>query len=526
MFKRTIAIIALLFTSITPLHAEDLSYLNRTISWSDSSPIHQSPVAYSFSNGSGNPCESGWKTGCDPKTGEIEVVNFIPNCDLPGGTDKRLDCIDSVFANVDGKRVKGKRVTNQNGIDDRYSFSEIPEYGVAKSSAYEIYTFEGLSHSKGNLYMVYPWSSKWISKGVKGDPTYVFLIAPAYQDPMWNCALLHTANDLCWLTGSFLKNVEFTLDVRFGDVPSGWFSGRITDPSIRISNAIDGRTLVSFTGVSQAVPSINKNYFYIDEAQRDEWTKLSKNWPWLSWDVLSQSGMRYSSGIPYPSDAITQYEEIVSRVSTFNNADELKNIWRVDSKPGVNWSSGKSECIKSGLTGVVSSNSMTYANSIPSWDAASNSLVYSMASPHTALGKEFVGRYDLLISEQVGKCLWSLKSLTPSAEISVTGANGEKKVITATSKIVDGFYKFTAAGFTFSSNKISVKMLSDGSNPINTSQSEVMPSPAPLVAPTPIVTQSPAPVAVKKISITCVKGKVQKKVTAVNPKCPTGYKKK
>jgi hypothetical protein len=34
-----------------------------------------------------------------------------------------------------------------------------------------------------------------------------------------------------------------------------------------------------------------------------------------------------------------------------------------------------------------------------------------------------------------------------------------------------------------------------------------------------------APV-VKKTTITCVKGKTSKKVTAVNPKCPTGYKKK
>ena len=33
-------------------------------------------------------------------------------------------------------------------------------------------------------------------------------------------------------------------------------------------------------------------------------------------------------------------------------------------------------------------------------------------------------------------------------------------------------------------------------------------------------------VVVKKTTITCVKGKTTKKVTAVNPKCPTGYKKK
>ena len=32
--------------------------------------------------------------------------------------------------------------------------------------------------------------------------------------------------------------------------------------------------------------------------------------------------------------------------------------------------------------------------------------------------------------------------------------------------------------------------------------------------------------ATKKTSITCIKGKLVKKVTAVNPKCPAGYKKK
>ena len=39
--------------------------------------------------------------------------------------------------------------------------------------------------------------------------------------------------------------------------------------------------------------------------------------------------------------------------------------------------------------------------------------------------------------------------------------------------------------------------------------------------PTPKSTISP-----KKITITCLKGKVIKKVTGINPKCPSGYKKK
>ena len=33
-------------------------------------------------------------------------------------------------------------------------------------------------------------------------------------------------------------------------------------------------------------------------------------------------------------------------------------------------------------------------------------------------------------------------------------------------------------------------------------------------------------ITIKKTTITCIKGKVTKKVTAVKPKCPSGYKKK
>jgi hypothetical protein len=45
-----------------------------------------------------------------------------------------------------------------------------------------------------------------------------------------------------------------------------------------------------------------------------------------------------------------------------------------------------------------------------------------------------------------------------------------------------------------------------------------------IVQPTPIL-GLPA-IAIKKSTITCFKGKTQKKVTATKPKCPTGYKKK
>jgi hypothetical protein len=44
--------------------------------------------------------------------------------------------------------------------------------------------------------------------------------------------------------------------------------------------------------------------------------------------------------------------------------------------------------------------------------------------------------------------------------------------------------------------------------------------------PTPAPTVAKPTAAAKKTTIICVKGKTTKKVTAVKPKCPSGYKKK
>jgi hypothetical protein len=59
-----------------------------------------------------------------------------------------------------------------------------------------------------------------------------------------------------------------------------------------------------------------------------------------------------------------------------------------------------------------------------------------------------------------------------------------------------------AAGFTFSEKQIKVKITQERS------------------------AAAPVAVAKKKSMITCVKGKLTKKVNAVSPKCPAGYKKK
>ena len=111
----------------------------------------------------------------------------------------------------------------------------------------------------------------------------------------------------------------------------------------------------------------------------------------------------------------------------------------------------------------------------------------------------------------VARCVYGFSAAPVRASLSVVNDKGDQKVATEILGEKNGWLYLSAGGFTYSSPTIKVKLEQD--------------APAPVASPTPTPSASSKPV-VKAVTITCVKGKVSKKVTAVNPKCPTGYKKK
>jgi hypothetical protein len=95
-----------------------------------------------------------------------------------------------------------------------------------------------------------------------------------------------------------------------------------------------------------------------------------------------------------------------------------------------------------------------------------------------------------------------------SASISIISIDGSNQIATIATSEKDGLIHLGAYGFTFSSPTLRVKLSQDA------------------VVPTPTATVTPKSATSKKTTITCIKGKTIKKVTAVNPKCPSGYKEK
>jgi hypothetical protein len=118
------------------------------------------------------------------------------------------------------------------------------------------------------------------------------------------------------------------------------------------------------------------------------------------------------------------------------------------------------------------------------------------------------------MSSAVARCIYKFSSAPISATVSITSENGEANTATTVINEKNGWLKLGAYGFTFSSPTVRIKLTQDAETT------------APMPTPSPSASASAAPVVAKKTSITCVKGKTSKKVAAVNPKCPAGYKKK
>ena len=160
-------------------------------------------------------------------------------------------------------------------------------------------------------------------------------------------------------------------------------------------------------------------------------------------------------------------------------------------------------CSDSGYT-VESSNSSIAGQ--PFMDSP-DSLNFAIASPHLKPdGSLNQGYFIAQIHKAWIDCKWPGNTLTQNTgfSIQVVEPDGVRQVVTTSASLKDGIFYLQAAGFHYSSPRIVLKGLN---------------------AATPEASASPTP-ALKKVTISCVKGKVVKKVTSVNPKCPTGFKKK
>ena len=164
----------------------------------------------------------------------------------------------------------------------------------------------------------------------------------------------------------------------------------------------------------------------------------------------------------------------------------------------------------------------------PSWDPKTNSLNFAIQAPHlTASGQLNTGYFQYKVSNKFIDCKYPTNNLTKAKylKLEVIDQDGTRQVATTSVVNSNGEMVLTATGFHFSAPQIVVTAEDPIVVPAPVATPAPTPTPASKPTSTPSISPSPASkTIVKSKTITCIKGKLIKKVTALNPKCPVGYK--
>ena len=340
----------------------------------------------------------------------------------------------------------------------------------------------------------------------------------------------------CLLSWPIPTNAKFGITLKLHTKINGWLHGRISDVQAEISTFPDGDQSISVSGSATSVPGLFAAYkkselpVAIKKVYEGDIHADSNGSGWGTNETLI-NGNPYSILKSIYNYTIDAFQEMLAWVdSSGNKATFAPTIWSFHTISSGN-SYEKCSQNKSILSGVVTTNSTMYVGEPPTFNNSTKSLEYKVAAPHfNPKGEVFKGIYNLAMRSEFARCIYGFTSAPVSAKITIVSTEGESQVATTSLTESGGWIYLKAAGFTFSSPTIAVQLTQDvpvvKPAPVVSATPVPTPSPvavAPTSTPTPQVTNVAKP---KTTTITCIKGKTTKKVTAVNPKCPSGYKKK
>jgi hypothetical protein len=344
------------------------------------------------------------------------------------------------------------------------------------------------------------------------------------------CVASSSREALCAQRYAFPAGFKYFVKVRALQSPMGWMHGRISDPNVSIEQA-NGVTNIEMQGVPVAVPAVYKMYRYPEMPQilKDEYDVATGGYK-KDPNFINNPSNFFQGGrsandpdplmrnniyapAPYTNAGMEQLKLWIPFIE--DKATALLSYWTVRTlSPGE--MEGASKCFQdsNGVTGIVTTNATQYSAGPPAFSKEDGTLNYVVAAPHYGTkGEDFKGSYDLVMRSDVARCVYGFSKAPINATISITSADGAPQIATTVIGERNGWLYLQAKNFEFSAPVIKAKLTQ-----------EVVVEPTP----TPTATATPAkkPVVAKKTTITCVKGKTSKKVTAVKPKCPTGFKKK
>ncbi len=479
---------------------------------------------------------------------------FNLNAYLPRCNENPLvvtDCIENLrLIKSNGEVVKGTFSTYMPKTSQEV-FKGDSLKGLPAGWNPSIWTFPGVTHEGGNEFLVFPGIFTWnaltsepskhlqlfvnifpisrVTSKFTHKPAQMFLRSNGesvrgHEIQSDDCALW-LGDFECAKPWAFPEGIRIGLTVKTSGPLDGWIHGRISEPSISAAKLGAGVSIEVEAGTTKVpVFGIWKKYSEVKpetKALLDALRGKQKGSIYNDRDnkIWNQSGI-----IPYEKlviqhdlDNYTEntFQEFLAWLAESNDKSlATKSQWALYTRQDQS-NSPVAICsaANEGVDGIVSTNATNYLSEPPAFDGSTQSLNYKVASPHfDKNGKENLGTYDLIINSKLARCIYNYSSAPVQASVSVINSSGEQQVTTSTLTESNGWLRLSVKGFTYSSPTVRVRLTQE--------------APTPVATPSPAASSSAKPASPKKVTITCVKGKTSKKITAVQPKCPTGYKKK
>lgn len=456
----------------------------------------------------------------ESKCANAKSFSFVADY-LPCMTIEQTDCISRFAVETSpGVWEEAEPVSPIFGSDLFLSVSRDPGYNYPSGGAPYLWKFPTYQHRGGALFMplvqVLNYGEIVGESGVKGFKyshlEYKVSVQP-YSPSLSTTVTPKGINQPGYtlLPDTYISEKPFKVEFRSLTPWQSWVRSGITNLEMKSSQngseffySVTGSP-ARIPGIYQLVPWSEKNLQVLRAIDLGGVTvggqcdNNAKNDPYQCWTGLDIGGKANFDIYFNMFAAVEKY--------TTGRATTAPYVWLAEDVPAFSsiygtWalSAGAvaTKCLqdrgKGHPIGITSTNATMSTDGPPAWNSSTQSLDFKMAALHQLPdGKTFEGNYTLQIPTDLAKCLWGANASKGTASISIIDEDGEQKIATVASSITKDYFRFSANGFHFSSPKISIAF------------------------------KAPA---AKKITITCIKGKLTKKVTAIAPTCPKGYKKK
>ena len=331
----------------------------------------------------------------------------------------------------------------------------------------------------------------------------------------------------CARKEKFPDNYRFQISLKLSNSPTGWFHGRMADPHINLQKATTG-VVAKFDALPVTVPALGV-LKPIETIQQNIVKNYSDNRApgcCLFWGGLGKNGLsnRLVQPLPDTAEAFTTFNLWKSEFA--DQASASPTVWSIRSLGDLG---NANSCFtdRSVFSGVVSTNSMIYSPGPPTYNAATATLDYKVASPHLkSSGDVFLGTYDLLINSAVARCVYQFSNAPISASVTIIDSDtGAEKISTYSLAENDGWLKLSVNGFTFSTPTLRVKLYQNALSQSNPGKDAPVDSVRSEKSSSPKSKRTKSSGVLVQKQITCKKGKSLKKVTGSQPDCPKGYTK-